>query len=99
MWLTGPVRDESPIRGTLDKLEEFCNCLVDLVWKSKNTVLALFDRARNSTIAKHHVHCFFLQLIVVDIVSLKVTSAEYVQWNIMGETLPDVQHPLRSTTI
>ena len=88
LWLSGPVRDEFPIRGTVDKLDEFCNNLVDLVWKSKKTVLALFDRARNSTIAKHHVHCLFLQLIAADIISLKVTSAETVMWKISREQLP-----------
>ena len=88
MWLSGPVRDEFPIRGTVDKLDEFCNNLVDLVWQKKKTVLALFDRARNSTIAKHHVHCFFLQLIAADIISLKVISAETVLWTISRETLP-----------
>ena len=72
----------------MNKLDDFCNSLVDLVWQSKKTVLALFDRARNSTIAKHHVYCFFLQLIATDIISLKVISSECVQWNITRETLP-----------
>lgn len=87
-WLSGPVREKFPFHGSLDKLDEFCDSLVNLVWKSKKTVLALFDRARNSTIAKHHVHCFFLQLLATDIISLKVTSSESVQWNITWESLP-----------
>ena len=64
-WLSGPAREKFPIHGSLDKLDEFCDSLVNLVWKSKKTVVALFDRARNSTIAKHHVHCFFLQLLAL----------------------------------